>query len=146
MAPQTEPLEQGGPVPPPGAQLPHPSQRGEEEDHDLQAGPPAPAQQLPRWHRAGRSNASSLPAHASKEPGQRICPHPLCPPHRSPFEWHKGTDMSAPFRELHCIQISLCGVKNNIRREGLPTTETQLMGLSKLWQTSMPPGFQMQTP
>lgn len=146
VAPQTEPLGQGGLVPPLGAQHPHASQWGEEGDHDLQPGPPAPTQQLPQRHCAGPGNAGSLPARTSEGLGWRVCPHPLCPPLRSPFERHRGTDISAPFRELHCIQISLCGIKNNIRREGLPTTETQLMGLSKLWQTSVPPGFQTQSP
>lgn len=62
------------------------------------------------------------------------------------FEWHGCIDISVPSCKLHCILISLCGTKNNIRKEGLPTTETQLMGLSKLWQTSVSPGFQMQSP
>lgn len=137
MAPKTKPLGQGEPA--------HP-QQGEEGDHSLQPGPPVLSQQLPQRRRAGLSNTSSLPVCNSEELGQRVCPHHLCPPIHSLFEWHRGTDIPVPCQELHCIHICLCGIKTNIRREGLPTTETQLMGLSKLWQTSVSPGFQTQSP
>lgn len=58
-----------------------------------------------------------------RTPRQRTGIHMLCQPHRSPYEWHRGTDVSAPSWELHCVQISVCGINNNIRREGLQTAK-----------------------